>query len=111
MSALQITQTKSLIGCTAKQRATIEGLGLRRMRHTVVKPDRPEIRGMLAAVQHLVEWVEVDDAELPPAADRSPRGSRKAAAAEAAAGSEPEPAAPTAEADTEPDDDDAGEEE
>ena len=60
MPDLQITQVKSLIGSKQDQRATLRGLGLRRIRHTVVQPDRPEIRGMIAKVSHLVEVVEAD---------------------------------------------------
>lgn len=56
---LRITQVRSLIGRPADQRATVRSLGLRRIRHTVVQPDRPEIRGMLRKVPHLVEWEEV----------------------------------------------------
>jgi large subunit ribosomal protein L30 len=59
---LRITQTRSVIGRTQDQRATVRSLGLKRIRHTVEQPDRPEIRGMLRKVPHLVEWVEVEDA-------------------------------------------------
>ena len=55
MAELQITQVRSLIGAKQDQRATVRSLGLRRMRHTVTQPDRPEIRGMLSKVAHLVE--------------------------------------------------------
>lgn len=55
MAALEITQVRSLIGAKANQRATVRSLGLRRIRHTVVQPDRPEIRGMVAKVAHLVQ--------------------------------------------------------
>lgn len=51
---LEITQTKSVIGSKANQRATIRSLGLRKVSQTVVQPDRPEIRGMVAKVAHLV---------------------------------------------------------
>ena len=57
---LRITQTRSLIGRTADQRATVASLGLKRIRHTVVQPDRPEIRGMLRKVPHLVSFEEVE---------------------------------------------------
>jgi large subunit ribosomal protein L30 len=53
---LQITQVRSLIGRTQDQRNTVRSLGLKRIRHTVTQPDRPEIRGMLNKVPHLVEW-------------------------------------------------------
>ncbi len=52
---LHITQVRSAIGAKPKQRATLRALGLRRLRHTVTHDDRPEIRGMIAKVPHLVE--------------------------------------------------------
>lgn len=52
---LVITQVRSLIGSKQDQRETVKSLGLRRIRHTVTQPDRPEIRGMIAKVSHLVE--------------------------------------------------------
>ena len=52
---LVITQVRSLIGSKEDQRATVKSLGLRRIRHTVTQPDRPEIRGMINKVRHLVE--------------------------------------------------------
>lgn len=57
---LRITQVRSLIGRPPGQRATVRSLGLKRIRHTVVQPDRPEIRGMLRKVPHLVEFEEVE---------------------------------------------------
>lgn len=67
-SRLLVTQTRSGIGTKPKHRATLRALGLRRIGQSNVLPDRPEIRGMLAVVPHLVEVeVEVeaagDDAE------------------------------------------------
>lgn len=61
MSSLRITQTRSTIGRPVDQRATVRSLGLKRIRHTVIQPNRPEIRGMLAKVSHLVEWTEVEE--------------------------------------------------
>jgi large subunit ribosomal protein L30 len=58
---LRITQVRSLIGCKADQRATVRSLGLRRIRHTVTQPDRPEIRGMVAKVSHLVSVEEAGE--------------------------------------------------
>jgi large subunit ribosomal protein L30 len=55
---LRIMQVRSLIGSRQDQRATVRSLGLKRIRHTVTQPDRPEIRGMIAKVSHLVEVVE-----------------------------------------------------
>jgi large subunit ribosomal protein L30 len=61
---LRITQTRSLIGRPQDQRDTVRSLGLKRIRHTVVQPDRPEIRGMLNKVPHLVEWETTDGEEV-----------------------------------------------
>ena len=60
MSKLRITQIKSGIGYKQNQRDTLRSLGLKRMHDTVVKEDRPEIRGMVATVPHLVAVEEVD---------------------------------------------------
>jgi large subunit ribosomal protein L30 len=60
MADLKITQTKSKIGGTSEQRNSLRSLGLRRIGQTVVKPDRPEFRGMIKAVRHLVTVEEVD---------------------------------------------------
>ena len=64
MSALRVTQVRSAIGTKPKHRATLRALGLRGLGRTRVLPDRPEIRGMLARVPHLVTTVEADDSEL-----------------------------------------------
>jgi len=55
---LRITLVRSLIGYPKRQRETAKGLGLRKINSQVVRPDRPEIRGMIAKVSHLVK-VEV----------------------------------------------------
>ena len=55
MATLKVTQVRSTIGTKPKQRGTLRALGLRRIRQTVELPDRPEIRGMLAKVPHLVK--------------------------------------------------------
>jgi len=57
---LQVTQKKSKIGGTQSQRDTLRSLGLKRIGDTVVKEDRPEIRGMIDTVSHLVAVEEVD---------------------------------------------------
>ena len=57
---LRVTQIKSKIGGTQGQRDTLRSLGLRRIGDVVVKADRPEIRGMVQAVRHLVTVEEVD---------------------------------------------------
>jgi large subunit ribosomal protein L30 len=54
---LKVTQKRSLIA--RPQRATVRSLGLKRIGDVVVKDDRPEIRGMLFKVSHLVEVEEV----------------------------------------------------
>jgi large subunit ribosomal protein L30 len=56
---LRITQIRSSIGCQPKQRATLRALGLRRIRHSVVKEDRPDVRGMVQRVRHLVQVEEM----------------------------------------------------
>jgi large subunit ribosomal protein L30 len=61
MGKLRVTQVRSAAGKPRRQRDTIRALGLRRIRHTVVKEDRPEIQGMLATVRHLIEVEEVDE--------------------------------------------------
>jgi len=60
MTELKVTQTKSRIGGTRAQRETLRSLGLRRIGDVVVKADRPEIRGMVQTVRHLVTVEEVD---------------------------------------------------
>lgn len=52
---LRVTQVRSSIGTKPKHRGTLRALGLRGIGRTNVLPDRPEIRGMLARVPHLVE--------------------------------------------------------
>jgi large subunit ribosomal protein L30 len=61
MSTLRITQVRSTIGAKPKQRGTLRALGLRHISHTVEHPDRPEIRGMVARVPHLVVVEQVGD--------------------------------------------------
>ncbi len=56
---LKITQRRSLIGRTGKQCQTVRTLGLRRINHSVVHKDSPQLRGMVAKVSHLVEVEEV----------------------------------------------------
>ena len=60
MARLKVTQTKSAIGGKRNQRETLHSLGLKRIGDTVVKEDRPEIRGMVSTVVHLVVTEEVD---------------------------------------------------
>ena len=60
MARLKVTQTRSKIGGTHPQRETLRTLGLKRVHDVVVKEDRPEIRGMVKTVTHLVSVEEVE---------------------------------------------------
>jgi len=60
MAQLKVTQIKSEIGGTRPQRDSLRSLGLKRIGQAVIKPDRPEFRGMIQAVRHLVSVEEVD---------------------------------------------------
>ena len=57
---LKVTQTRSTIGCKKNQIDTLRSLGLKRIGHVIVKEDRPEVRGMVQTVRHLVVVEEVD---------------------------------------------------
>ena len=59
MTQLKVTQRKSRIGGNRAQRASLRSLGLRRIGDTVVLADRPEFRGMIKTVRHLVTVEEV----------------------------------------------------
>ncbi|MDR1447554.1 MAG: 50S ribosomal protein L30 [Candidatus Ancillula sp.] len=59
MAKLEITQVKSAIGRKSNQGETLRSLGLKRIGHTVTKEDRPEFRGMINTVSHLVSVKEV----------------------------------------------------
>jgi large subunit ribosomal protein L30 len=59
MSRLRVTQIRSVIDRPKDQKDTVRRLGLHRMHDSVVKDDRPEIRGMIAKVRHLVRVEEV----------------------------------------------------
>lgn len=56
---LKVTLVRSSIGAKPKARGTLRALGLRRINSSNLLPDRPEIRGMLARVPHLVRVEEV----------------------------------------------------
>jgi large subunit ribosomal protein L30 len=58
-SRLLVTQTRSAIGTKPKHRGTLRALGLRGIGQSNELPDRPEIRGMLARVPHLIRIEEV----------------------------------------------------
>jgi len=55
---VKVTLRRSTIGAKPKTRATVEGLGLRKINHTVEHVDSPSLRGMLHKVSHLVEVEE-----------------------------------------------------
>ncbi|MBD8061623.1 LSU ribosomal protein L30P [Georgenia satyanarayanai] len=59
MAQLKVTQTKSAIGGKENQRQTLRTLGLGRIGRSVVREDRPEVRGMITTVAHLVSVEEV----------------------------------------------------
>ncbi len=60
MARLKVTQLRSEIGTKRNQRESLRSLGLKRINDTVVKEDRPEIRGMVQTVTHLVTVEEVE---------------------------------------------------
>lgn len=55
---VKVKQTKSCIGFNRKQRATLRGLGLRRINHVVEVEDTPSVRGMMLKVRHLITVLE-----------------------------------------------------
>ena len=61
MAAIRVVQVRSGIGTKPKHRGTLRALGLGRIGKENVLPDRPEIRGMIARVPHLIRVEEVTD--------------------------------------------------
>ena len=59
MAQLKVTQVRSAIGTKPNQRQTLRSLGHKRINDSVVQEDRPEIRGMVATVPHLVTVEEI----------------------------------------------------
>jgi large subunit ribosomal protein L30 len=55
---IRIRQVKSVIGTRREHREVVKGLGLRRIRDVVERPDTPAVRGMIAKVQYLLEVEE-----------------------------------------------------
>lgn len=53
---ITVKLTRSVIGCTDKQKATIRGLGLRRINHTKTLENTPAVRGMVKA---MIQWLEI----------------------------------------------------
>ena len=58
MAELRITQVRSTVGARWRQRESLRTLGLKRIRHSVVREDNPQTRGLIAAVSHLIEVEE-----------------------------------------------------
>ena len=98
---LKVTQVRSQIGTKPKTRGTLRALGLRRLGDSNVLPDRPEIRGMLHRVPHLVTVETVQDKSEESGAKRTARpkegrreehrkGRRKAAAKSTAGPTSPQ---------------------
>ena len=56
---IKITLTKSVIGALPLQRKVVEALGLRKINHTVERPDTPQTRGAIEKIKHLVRIEEV----------------------------------------------------
>lgn len=55
---IRVTQVKSAIGYDRRQRATLRGLGIRRMHQTIEIEDTPAVRGMIRAIPHLLKVEE-----------------------------------------------------
>ncbi len=60
MTQLKVTQVRSTGGRKQEQRGTMRALGIKRIGHSVVHDDKPEIRGMIRVVEHLVEVEEIN---------------------------------------------------
>jgi large subunit ribosomal protein L30 len=79
VTRLRVTQTRSVIHRPKDQKDTVRRLGLHRIRDSVIKEDRPDIRGMLAKVRHLVSVEEVTGDDPKGRASSGPkRGPKKA---------------------------------
>ncbi len=59
MTKIKITQIRSKIGCTLRQKRTIEALGIKRMHYSVELEATPQVLGMVKKVHHLVKVEEV----------------------------------------------------
>jgi large subunit ribosomal protein L30 len=57
---LKITQVRGVIGARWKQRESLRTLGLRRIRHSVIRDDNAQTRGLIKAVHHLIEVESVE---------------------------------------------------
>jgi large subunit ribosomal protein L30 len=65
VAKLKVTQVRSVIDRPKDQKRTVRALGLHRINDSVVKDDRPEIRGMIGKVAHLVRLEEISDERAP----------------------------------------------
>jgi large subunit ribosomal protein L30 len=85
MALIKITQERSKIRCLDKHKRTLAALGLRRIRHSVVKNDTPQIRGMIASVSYLVRVEPASAGDATPARPAASAAKAKAPAAPKAA--------------------------
>ena len=90
-ATIKVTQYRSAIGSKPKQRGTLRALGLGKIGRSHTLPDRPEIRGMLARVPHLVKVEEVVAEKPAKKAPAKKATAEKAAADESPAKEEDEP--------------------
>jgi large subunit ribosomal protein L30 len=60
VTRLRVTQIRSVIGRPQDQKDTVRRLGLHRLNDSAIKEDRPDIRGMISKVRHLIRVEEVD---------------------------------------------------
>ena len=91
---LRVTQVRSGISTKPKHRATLRALGLRGVGRSRVLPDRPEIRGMLARVPHLVTVVDAGEDEAAQQRENSSLARQARRASEGTVTTIPEAAAP-----------------
>jgi large subunit ribosomal protein L30 len=84
MADLVVTQIRSSIGAKPKHRGTLRALGLGRIGKSNTLPDRPEIRGMIAKVPHMIT-VDDEEAETPAKKAPATKAPAKAAAEKTAA--------------------------
>ena len=61
MAKIKVTLVKSTIGCLQKQKATVEALGLNKIRSSKIHDDNEVIRGMISKVSHLVKVEAIED--------------------------------------------------
>jgi large subunit ribosomal protein L30 len=96
LKMIRIKWVRSGIGFTYHQKTIVRSLGLNKLNHTVVRPDTPQIRGIVAAVPHLLEiipdpvvpaWAAIPEYTIYPSeiAPSAPNESTAVAATEAAA--------------------------